>query len=326
MILAEKILQLRKKCNWSQEELAEKCGVSRQSVSKWEGGVSIPDLDKIILLGQLFGVTTDYLLKDTMETEEFTGVDELPEGTRRVSLPEANTYMELVAQNTSKMATGVVMCILSPVCMLLLLGLSAMNPAFISEDMAAAIGIILLLLIVAPAVAILITVGNRLKAYEFLEREPIELEYGVAGIVSEKNKNYEATFNSKTVIGVVLCIFSPIPLFITAFMERYEFLPIFAIALLLVIVSVAVYLFVTSGMIKGSYDKLLQTGDYSPENKRSGKLIDKVAAVYWMLIVTVYLAYSFITMDWVRSWIVWPIAGVAFGAVAVICKIITGKK
>ena len=62
MILAEKILALRTAQGWSQEELAEKLEVSRQSVSKWESAGSIPDLHKILQLAQLFGVSTDYLL------------------------------------------------------------------------------------------------------------------------------------------------------------------------------------------------------------------------------------------------------------------------
>lgn len=60
MILAEKIMKLRKQQGWSQEELAMKLGVSRQSVSKWESGASIPELDKILQLGELFGVSTDF--------------------------------------------------------------------------------------------------------------------------------------------------------------------------------------------------------------------------------------------------------------------------
>ena len=64
MVLAEKIVFLRKRKGWSQEELADKLDISRQSVSKWELGASIPDLDKIIRLSELFDVTTDYLLKD----------------------------------------------------------------------------------------------------------------------------------------------------------------------------------------------------------------------------------------------------------------------
>ena len=66
MILGEKIAALRKQNNWSQEELAEKLQISRQSVSKWESGASIPDLDRIVKLSALFGVSTDYLIKDEM--------------------------------------------------------------------------------------------------------------------------------------------------------------------------------------------------------------------------------------------------------------------
>lgn len=62
MILADKIINLRKKAGWSQEDLAEKLGVSRQSVSKWEGAQSVPDMDKVLRLSRIFGVSTDYLL------------------------------------------------------------------------------------------------------------------------------------------------------------------------------------------------------------------------------------------------------------------------
>ena len=72
MILADKIIRLRKKNGWSQEELADKMNVSRQAVSKWESAQSIPDLEKILQLSKLFCVTTDYLLKDDIEDEEFT--------------------------------------------------------------------------------------------------------------------------------------------------------------------------------------------------------------------------------------------------------------
>ena len=65
MTLAEKILKLRTARDLSQGDLAEKLEVSRQSVSKWETGQATPDLDKIIKLADLFGVTTDYLLRET---------------------------------------------------------------------------------------------------------------------------------------------------------------------------------------------------------------------------------------------------------------------
>ena len=70
MIFADKLITLRKKAGWSQEELAEKLNVTRQSVSKWEGAQSVPDIDKILQLSCLFGVTTDFLLKDELSEEE----------------------------------------------------------------------------------------------------------------------------------------------------------------------------------------------------------------------------------------------------------------
>lgn len=70
MILADKITALRKKAGWSQEELAEQLGVTRQSVSKWEGAQSVPDMDKVVQMSRLFGVKTDFLLKDELSEEE----------------------------------------------------------------------------------------------------------------------------------------------------------------------------------------------------------------------------------------------------------------
>ena len=63
MNLSDRIQYLRKQKGFSQEELADKVGVSRQAVSKWESRQSAPDLDKIIIMSEIFGVTTDYILK-----------------------------------------------------------------------------------------------------------------------------------------------------------------------------------------------------------------------------------------------------------------------
>lgn len=63
MKLADRILELRKQKGISQEALADKLGVSRQAISKWESEQSTPELDKIVLMSDFFEVTTDYLLK-----------------------------------------------------------------------------------------------------------------------------------------------------------------------------------------------------------------------------------------------------------------------
>ncbi|MBR5329621.1 MAG: helix-turn-helix transcriptional regulator, partial [Firmicutes bacterium] len=74
-MLADRIMELRKKKGWSQEELGECLGVSRQSVSKWETGLSQPDLDNILQMSEVFGVTTDYLLKDAPFPEDAVAED-----------------------------------------------------------------------------------------------------------------------------------------------------------------------------------------------------------------------------------------------------------
>ena len=88
----DNLMMLRKTRGMTQEELAEKAGVSRQSVSKWESAASIPDIGKILELSRVFGVSTDYLLKDDMEDVEFTREDDAP-GERRVTLSEANDFL-----------------------------------------------------------------------------------------------------------------------------------------------------------------------------------------------------------------------------------------
>lgn len=75
MTLGEKIMRLRQSRGLSQEELGEKMGVSRQAVSKWETGQAVPDVDKIIQMSEIFGVTTDYLLKDEINSTNTANTD-----------------------------------------------------------------------------------------------------------------------------------------------------------------------------------------------------------------------------------------------------------
>ena len=69
MKLADKIIKLRKKHGWSQEDLEEKLNVSRQAISRWENGTALPDAQNVLQISKLFGVTTDYLLNDDYEID-----------------------------------------------------------------------------------------------------------------------------------------------------------------------------------------------------------------------------------------------------------------
>ncbi len=322
MILADKIMMLRKKNGWSQEELASQLNVSRQSVSKWESAQSVPELEKILMMSRLFGVTTDYLLKEDMEEEEFTPiVEEIAPAMRRVSMEEANEFLNVKAQTAKYMAFATFLCIISPVCLLMLIGISEMG--MIADNMAVGAGVILLLMIIAVGVAIFIYCGSKFSPYEYLEREPIETEYGVTGMVRERQKQYRDTYAKYNVIGTCLCIMSAVPVFAGILInEEHELLMLAMICGTLFIVGIGVMFFVTAGSYWGSYQRLLEEGDYTRAKKLSRKRNDRIQSVYWIAVTAIYLAWSFATFAWHRTWIIWPVAGVFSFLIGLICDVV----
>ena len=333
MILADKITDLRKKNGWSQEELANQLGVSRQAVSKWESASSIPDLDKIVKMSIIFGVSTDYLLKDSLEerrdTEEILecntaelGMDD-ENGIRMISMETANVYLDLLRNISSRIALGVSLCILSPIMLIGLTGVSDKKEGMIlSAEAAVSIGMTILLLMVAVAVAVFIIYGRKIEIYDFLEKEPIELAYGVKGLVEKEKLGYEAVHSRKLVLGIVLCILSAVPIMVLAVSDKNEMLTILGVNLCLILVSIGVYLLVSTGIVYGGFQKLLEEGDYTRSQKIENKRNDVIGKIYWCSATAIYLGWSFITMEWEKTWIVWPIAGVFYGAVVGISSVI----
>ena len=215
MILADKIIENRKKNGWSQEELANRLGVSRQSVSKWESAQAVPDLKKILQLAEVFGVTTDYLIKDEIEETQVlepAPVDKgLEETIRSVSMEEASSFLEYNETSSRLISTGVMVCILSPVVLILLAGLAEQGRIAMDVSVAEAAGTALLLILVAAAVGVFIREGMRGKKYEYLERIAIDTDYGVDGMVKERRDAYAETHSRRLIIGVMLCIVSAVP-------------------------------------------------------------------------------------------------------------------
>lgn len=330
MIFADKLIQLRKKSGWSQEELAEQMGVSRQSISKWEGAQSIPDLEKIIRLAKLFSVSTDYLLLDELGEPE----DEAPAlpgqespALRRVSMEQANAFLKIKEETAGYIAWGVFLCILSPIVLLLLGGYSEMPGSGISQGLAAAIGLTVLLVMVAAAVAIFIYSGGRTSAFEYLDSEFFETEYGVSSMVKERREQYRERYMRNNIIGVCLCILAAIPLFGSVALEvENQLLPVGLLCATLVIVGLGVRLLVRSGTVWGGFERLLEEGEYTREEKKKQPLISQISQVYWLLVLTGFLAYSFVTGGWDRSWIVWPVAAALFPAVTALILLFAKKK
>lgn len=329
MILSDKITDLRKKNGWSQEELANRLEISRQSVSKWESAMSIPDLDKILKLSEIFGVSTDYLLKDDIEPESMTegmtgGADDTDCAGRPVFLEEANEYMDIVREMAKKISLGVALCILSPIPLICLSGILA-DETWTPEGAINSIGVVICILLVANAVRLFIFSGNKLKPYDFLETEPLKLMYGVKGVVEKRKAQYESNYIKEMITGVTLCIVSVIPVILMPSFWDSGTLNSISVSIMLALVAAGVLLIVRNVMIMESFKKLLEEEDYTREQKQNSKRNEIIGTIYWCVVTAIYLAWSFITMDWGRTWIIWPCAGALFGAVSCIGTLVKKK-
>lgn len=322
MLLAEKIMTLRKRAGWSQEELAAQLGVSRQSVSKWEGAQSVPDMQKVVQMSRLFGVTTDYLLKEELgEPEPATAESDAP--LRCVTMEQAADYLALRQAAAPKLALATLLCVLSPVALLLLAALSDRPGAALSENAAAGIGLCVLLVLVAVAVAVFITCAAQVKAYAFLETEPFETAYGVTGMVRERRAAAAPEHTRGKVAGTVLCILSAVPLFIAVCLNGPDLLYVAAVCLLLVLAGVGSALFVYGGVYQAAMDRLLEEGDYVRPRKRQNGVVGAISSIYWLTVTAAYLLWTF--GPWwdaqpQDTWILWAVAGVLYGAVMALVR------
>ena len=331
MILADKIIKLRKQNGWSQEELAEKVGVSRQAVSKWESGTSIPDLDKILRLSEIFGVTTDYLLKDTIEelSPETDAEIKYGDQERRVSLEEANEYMSLAQKMSWRFARATALCILSPTPLLLRGGLAEGHAAgtyWITENGAGGLGVSILLVMVAVGVVLFILNGMQLSRFDYLEKEVFSLEYGVQGIVEKKKEAFSKTYRIGIASGVALCILAVVPLLLATAFEASDLATVVYVDVILILIAAGVFLFVKTGSVWESYQKLLQEEDYTPEKKLAHRRLEFVPGLYWGIVAAIYLFMSFRSMKWDETWVIWPVAGVLFAVVYGLLMTVTGKR
>lgn len=326
MILADKIVKLRKKNSWSQEELAEKMNVSRQAVSKWESAQTIPDLEKILQLSRLFGVTTDYLLKDEIDNEKLTSDNSLDTTIKRISIEEAKKYIEERKKAAFRIALATFLCILSPIALIVLSVLSELPNPIVSEVTAGALGLTILFGFIICAVPIYIYCGFKNQPYEFLDKNiPFELEYGVKGIVTEIKNTFRPTYIFYNIIATCLCIFSVIPLILLSFTEN-EILITVALAFLLIIVGLGVGMFILAGIQNASMQKLLKEGDFTEKEKKRTSVKENVGFCYWGLLTAIFLVVSFLSKSWHLSWLIFAVGAILFPIVMCICNFIADKQ
>lgn len=241
MTLYDKIMELRKRNGLSQEELGEKIGVSRQAVSKWEMAQTTPDLNKIMALAELFGVSTDFLLKDeydlsylekeiecnrsfgkktSSETKE--GISKNDPGNykkdregqiRFIDLEEVQLYIKTRRSAAKNFVIAVLLFFISPFSGLIM---SLFNEKIVT------VGIIIQIVILIIATVIIILTLWELSKYKYLKDGTNELAYGVYGIVEKYKEEFEHTHLIGIIIGAICIIGCVLPMIIVSAFTSYD--------------------------------------------------------------------------------------------------------
>ena len=314
MNISDKIMMLRKERGLSQEELADMLDVTRQSVSKWESGQSIPDIAKIAQLSEIFGVSTDYLIKQTEGYEQDGGSARTNKIVPAMKLQDVADFMARTKATANKYVAGTVLCILSPLVLIVLNLSPAVN--LLGGVFTQIIGICVLFALVSVAVGIFIYTHLKSSAHTDCGKLTGEVKVSV----EKSKKTFVPVFAALMISGVTLCLLSTIPLIICALMSL-EYMYI-GLIVFFIIVTIAVGMFVWGGTVWHGYDRLLGMGDFSKAGRRRAKISQLVGSIYWPLVVVIYLASSFITEEWAKTWLIWPIAGLLFVVIEVVAEAI----
>ena len=293
MTFSEKLVELRRKAGLSQEELASRLEVSRQAVSKWESGQTLPDLERAVALSRLFGVSLDYLMKEEQAEPE--------PPLRRVSLEEARQVLALSEAAAPKMALATGLCVVSPTALILLAALSENHWFPLSEAQAAGVGLCVLFVLVAVAVGLFLNCGALTGAYAYLEKEPIEQEPGVEELVHRRREEFRVEYHNGNIWGTVLCILSVLPIFVAMVLDGSDWSYVLAVDLLLILVAFGCVAFVRVGTPWAAMNKLLEEGDYTRESKAFSGRLARLSGCYWL---------------------VWAIGGVLYGALAGLLRLL----
>ena len=286
MSLAENLQYLRAREGVTQEQLAERLDVSRQSVSKWESAASYPEMDTLLKLCDMFQVDMDTLLRGSVEkslSEDTAGYDR---------------FMTLYAR---KIAGGV-SAIVGSVALwsfLSALGLSEM------------LGTAILLLVIAAAAVVFIASG--MEEEHFRKKHPV-----IPDFYTEPQKErfhrryiwYIAGGVGAILLGVVMMVLA-----FTVLPEREPYESYIGAAFLAV-VACAVYFLIYGGMLEDKYNiaKYNRQNNPTPEDKSRRRRATTACAVIMILATAVFLFAGLAYYKWNWAAIIYPVGGVLCGA------------
>jgi hypothetical protein len=241
-----------------------------------------------------------------------------PIKTHPLTREEAFDFIEQFKKSALWIAVGVWLVLTGVAAMLLIAGTTEIVIGIgVGGDIHEVVGLIVMLVFIAGAVPLFIIHGMALSRFEFLEFANIELDTSTRAELQQVRKAYVPKFAASMAIGVAIVLLGVGMFLLTTVALDAQ---AGAVALLVFLIGFSTIFFIRGGMQFGAYEILLQEGEHSYRFKRAAqeneRLIGTVAAVFWPTVTAVYLLWSFISEAWDKTWLVWPIAGILFGAFA----------
>lgn len=240
---------------------------------------------------------------------------------RMVSRQDAEEYMAVSAKTSKWIAFGVLLCIWSPIFLFVCGGIDDAVKK-LSDGAIIIFGLVPLLVLIGIAVAVFIYNGMKMEKFEYLKKERIQIDGALERELSQIAEEEKPKATVKLIIGVVMCIFSVIPLLVGGGVSDNDMVHVLTLCFMLMVIGIAVAIIIAGQNRMECIKVLCQEGDFSVNHKKSNKITDIIAGIYWPIVAVIYLGWSFYTMNWGFTWIVWPIAGVLFGAIAAICAVV----
>ncbi|GBU10791.1 hypothetical protein AwErysi_04070 [Erysipelotrichaceae bacterium] len=236
-----------------------------------------------------------------------------------VTEKRAFDLIDTMSTNSRYIGLGVFLILLGTAA--LIFSLKYVNYIFtVNEDILKFLGLNILLICIAVAVGFFIYSGSKFAPYADLEDE-VNIPEQLAQKLRLRQSEEQSGKNIKIIIGVMLCIIAPLLLISGAYIGGEKSVGI-GLPLMLIVIGIAVYLFITAGSISQAVEMLFRTTSYESEKKKSEKVIGAVAVIWWPLTLLLFFGWSFTTNNWGNSWIIWPVAGIGFGAFSALTSII----
>lgn len=290
-----KLQTLRKEKRLSQEALAEKLGVSRQAVSKWETNEGYPEMDKLITLGQLFDVTLDYLIKDDNPQPTLDTQDKYFMSSQKVK-----EYLNAKKVFGLKIAFAVSAIILS------------MNMPLIFKDPLGNVGF---LIVTGISLMLLIVTGIGNDTNTKLEKNHITMSYHDLQSLQTAYLTFKAKFGIAVALGVFIIIMGLAGVLVLEDWLQYP--DYIGSVYFITSVAIAVWIFIVVGIIDVSYQFLLQNDEYIARKKDDEQ---SLFSITMPLAAMLYLMIGFTKNWWHPGWIIFPVTAILTSGIEYLFK------